>query len=203
MIVSSRLSLVGQCDLECAAVAQECPDDVDQAAGERDQWLGVDLSFTTFALVEATRGNIGPFDARQCGQVEHSPQPAVVALRAVQIASHPAGIAGYRCEAGVGGQAAGVAEGGEQVAAGVGQQLGPRNGPKPSILVIRSASRWAWKRSGSCSSRPLISRPRPNSWQASRAISGTRIVSTDRETVYSPAAAQGLSMMDGTVRLCA
>ncbi len=51
MTMSSRsVRLEGLVGLELAVVAQYCPPDVDQAAGQRDQRLGVDLS-GSFALV--------------------------------------------------------------------------------------------------------------------------------------------------------
>jgi hypothetical protein len=53
MIVSSGLGSGlwrGRC--EGPAVAQQCPQDVDQAPGQREQGLGVDESFAAFLVVD-------------------------------------------------------------------------------------------------------------------------------------------------------
>ena len=78
--------------MEFTPVAQQCPDDVDQAAGQGDQGLGVPFPLGAFAQVEGSGGTVGSFDGRQCSEVEHPAQAAVVALRSVQVAAHPAGI---------------------------------------------------------------------------------------------------------------
>ena len=68
----------------------------------------------------------------------------MVALRAVRVAAHAAGVTRYRGQSGVGGQPVRGAERRGQVTAGVGEQFRPENGPNPSTLVMISACRcWA------------------------------------------------------------
>lgn len=152
-----------------------------------------------FALVEATRGAAWPFDARQCGQVEHSPQPAVVALRAVQVAPHSAGIAGYRCEAGVGGRGCREWRAGRR-------RCRPAAGPQDRPEAVDSGDPFGVGVSLEAFGELLVKAfdlpVQAQQLAGQPAISGGMIDSADRETVYSPAAAQDLSTMDGMVRLC-
>src|SRR5881397_138323 len=104
--------------MELSAVAQQCPDDVYQAACQGDQDLGVELSLSSFALVEGAGWAVLDLDGRQRGEVEDAAQAAVVALGAVQVAAGAAGVAGDGGESGVGGKSAGIAERRAQVAAG-------------------------------------------------------------------------------------
>src|SRR5690349_15330242 len=60
-------------------VAQQCPQDVDQAPGQREQSLGVDLVLVAFALVVVLRWPVGA-DAGQSHHVEEVPQWPVEAL---------------------------------------------------------------------------------------------------------------------------
>jgi hypothetical protein len=64
MIASSRRSCRGGCfDGEGAAVADQGPNQVNQAAGERDQSLDMPLSFGSLALVERREGLFSRFIA--------------------------------------------------------------------------------------------------------------------------------------------
>jgi hypothetical protein len=129
MIASSRRSCRGGCfDGEGAAVADQGPNQVNQAAGERDQSLDMPLSFGSLALVERPRRAVLAFHRRQCGQVEHSAQCAVVALWTAQVALHAARVTGDRGEAGVGSQSVRGAERGEQVRHRCGRAV-PRQEP--------------------------------------------------------------------------
>ena len=109
MIVSSGGGHRGGClGGEASVVANQGPDQADEATGERDEGLDVPLSLVTSALVERPRGAVGAFDRRERSEVEHPAQAAVIALRAVRVAAHAAGVTRYRGQSGVGGQPSGV-----------------------------------------------------------------------------------------------
>ncbi|GAA0361216.1 hypothetical protein GCM10010151_58890 [Actinoallomurus spadix] len=72
MIESSRLS-DGWGGGVAAFVAQQGPQDVDQAAGQSHQGLLVFAAFGSFALVVGPAGATG-FEAGQGGEVEHPAQ---------------------------------------------------------------------------------------------------------------------------------
>ncbi len=114
----------GHFESEFAAVAQQCPERVDEATGRGQECLGMDESFAAFAAIELPGWPRGT-DGRQCGQVGYSAQSAVVAFRSVQVSRDAAGIAWHRYQSGVGGQAS---CGGKrvEVTAGDYQELGAR-----------------------------------------------------------------------------
>src|SRR5262245_23050693 len=120
MIVSS-LGFDGRWDRgEGAVVAQQCPQDVDEAAGQGDGGLGVALPFGSFTVVEGA-GRAGGLQAGEGGHVEDMPQSAVVAAWPVPHAGAASGVMGYWGQAGVGGQARWSTEG-CQVAGGDGEE---------------------------------------------------------------------------------
>lgn len=73
--------------MELAAVAQQCPDSVDESAGQGDERLGVQFAFGSYALVEGAGAAAVDFDRGQGGEVEDAAQAAVVALGSVQVAA--------------------------------------------------------------------------------------------------------------------
>nr|AAB33243.2 putative transport protein [Mycobacterium avium subsp. paratuberculosis]AAP31444.1 putative transport protein [Mycobacterium avium]AAP31447.1 putative transport protein [Mycobacterium avium]AAP31449.1 putative transport protein [Mycobacterium avium]AAP31451.1 putative transport protein [Mycobacterium avium] len=107
--------------LPCSVVAQQCPQDVDVAACQGKQGLGVDMVLGSFAVVESPRGTFD-LEAGQGGEVEHAAQAPVVALGPMQIAGDTAGIAWDGYQSGERCQSAGVGEGGH-VAAGDYEEL--------------------------------------------------------------------------------
>src|ERR1700761_2278376 len=94
-MTSSRrlLRLPGRGGLVGAPVPDECPQDVDTAAGEGQDGLGVLLALGALAVVEPARFVAGG-DAEQRRVVEDPVEAAVVAPGAVQVAADPPGVPG-------------------------------------------------------------------------------------------------------------
>ena len=113
--------------LKVSVVSEQGPEDVDAAAGEGDDGLGVGVTASAFLQVVGAVGTC-PHHAGLRGQIEHVPQRSAVAARFVQVAGSSAGVVGDRHQTGCGGQVAGAGEGAE--VAGGDQQLGAQDGPE-------------------------------------------------------------------------
>ena len=154
---------------EFAAVAEQGPEHVDEAAGERKESLAMDESFASLVVIELPGGPVGA-DAGQRGHVEHPSKSAIVAFRPVQVPADAARIPWHRHQSGVGRQPAGGDEGG-QVPPVATKNSAPRLGPKPGSDSMIRAYGWPRKRSVIVLSMSLISRSRLSSLRASRLIS--------------------------------
>nr|CAA09800.1 Hed protein [Mycobacterium avium subsp. paratuberculosis] len=119
MTLSSRRG--SGCGVVDSVVAQHGPQDVEAAAGQGEDGLGVAFSFGAFSVVVGARGGVGA-DADQGRQVAGAQQAPVVASGAFEVSADAAGISWYRRQAGDAGEAVGGGECGH-VPAGGGEEL--------------------------------------------------------------------------------
>jgi len=108
-MLSSRVGDGGWLFGEGSVVSQESPEDVDAAAGESDNGLGVGTA--VLALLEVVVPvRTGPHHGGLRGQVEHMPQRSAVAAGLVQVARASAGVVRDRHESGSGSEVTGARE---------------------------------------------------------------------------------------------
>lgn len=120
------------------AVVQDGVEDVDLAAGQSGQGLVMSFAFRAFTVVEGSRGRIALHGTGR-GLVEDPLEDLVTAGRAARVADlfglgEHRGQAGYGCQGVAAGEAADVADRGEE--------LGCESAPIPGRLWMRAPSGW-------------------------------------------------------------
>lgn len=143
MLMSSRGCGWG-CDLVAPSVTDQGPQDVDAAAGEREESLDVAFALGALAIVKFSRVGVA-LNADQRGDVEDALQATVVSRRSVVVAADLAGVAWA---------GATPHEGREPVGRGKASRLpptavrnsAPRIVPMPGRDSITSASSWSRNR---------------------------------------------------------